>query len=119
MPSIPMMRETRDSLALVLHAAVETLICRPGIDAYNAVSLNLMTIGRACGRRDCIEAAKQVMLDIYARYERVGKIGANEQDAAKLRLAAGALDGLLAAVPVNRWIDADMRTAEQYRAAVA
>ncbi len=119
MPNIPMMRETRDSLAMALHAAVETLIHRPGIDAYNAVSLNLMTIGRACGKRDCIEAAKRAMLDIFARYERVGKIGANGQDAQALRCAAGALDGLLATIPVNRWVDADMLTAQQYQEVMA
>lgn len=115
--NIPMMRETRDSLALALHAAVETLIERPSIEAYNVVSVNLMTIGRTCGLQGCVEQAKRAMLDIYARYVRVGKIGANADDAQALRTAAGAMDGLLARVPVNRWAAADARTMQQCRAA--
>ncbi len=115
--NIPMMRETRDGLALALHAAVETLIERPSIESYNVVSVNLMTIGRACGPQPCIESAKQAMLEVYARYKRVGKIGANADDAQALRIAAGAMDGLLARVPVNRWAAADAKTMRQCVAA--
>ena len=107
---IPMMVETRDQQALDLRMAIETLIAQPSVDTYNAVSKRLITIGRVLGKQQFMEQAKQAMLDVAARFERVGKMGVSESEAVALRATAGNMDAALATVPVNRFHAADVKT---------
>lgn len=110
MPSIPMMVETRSDLALGLRMSIEALIAAPGIETYNAVSLRLVTLGRVVGKQPFMEDAKRAMLDVFARFERVGKIGVNESEAAILRATAGDMDAAIAYVPVNEFAWAEAKT---------
>src|SRR3989304_7035116 len=97
-PRIPMMVETRDDLALGLRMSIEALIAAPGVETYNAVSLRLVTLGRVVGKQSFMEDAKRAMLDVFARFERVGKIGVNDSEAAILRTTAGDMDAAIALV---------------------
>ena len=109
-PSIPMMREARDAMAMSLHAAIETLICAPDIEAYNNVSTKLITFGYAVGIQECLEGAKKAMTSIADRHTRVGKIGVGKIEAAALRAASGAMDRMLAKIPVNKMLAAELKT---------
>jgi hypothetical protein len=108
--AIPMMAETRDELALALHAAVETLIHAPDVDTYNELSLRLVTLGRVVGPKQFLEAAKRAMMDVAERYGRVGKFGVKDDEAAALRLSAGAMDRALGLIPVNYLLAAEVKT---------
>lgn len=114
--NIPMMRETRDELAMGFFAAVETLIAAPDVNSYNEVSLRLVTLGRCVGKRDCMEAAKQAMLDVFARHERVGKMGVSVSEAQSLRAASYGIDGILATVPLNKLVASEVKTVDWCRA---
>lgn len=109
-PRIPMMVETRDSLALALRLSVETLIAAPSVDAYNTVPLKLVTLGRVVGAQDFMEAAKSAMLDVAARFERVGKMGVSDPEAAVLRDSLRLMDAVIALVPVNEFAAAEAKT---------
>ncbi len=109
-PNIPMMGTTHNELAMGLHAAIETLIAAPDVDNYNDLSLRFITLGRVVGPQSYMEQAKSAMLDIAARFERVGKFGVNAVEAAALRLASGQMDMALPKIPVNKLWAAEMRT---------
>lgn len=117
LPNIPMMKSTHDELALGLHASIETLIARPDADTYNDVSLRFITLGRVVGKQTYMEQAKGAMLDIAARFERMGKFGVNAAEAAALRQASGQMDMALPRIPVNKLYAAELRTAAMLRAA--
>lgn len=117
-PNIPMMRATHDELALGLHVAIETLIARPDADNYNDVSLRFITLGRVVGPQAYMERAKGAMLDIAARFERVGKFGVSDAEADALRMASGQMDAALPKIPVNKLWAAEMRTAAMVREAM-
>lgn len=108
--NIPMMPETQADLALKLRMCIEALITAPSVPTYNAVSLELVTLGRVVGKRDFMETAKRAMLDIADRFERVGKIGANDTEAATLRKMAGDMDAAIALIPVNKMVLAQLKT---------
>lgn len=109
-PRIPMMVETHSDLVLGLRMSIEALIAAPGIETYNAVSLRLVTLGRVVGKQDFMERAKRAMLDVFARFERVGKIGVSDDEAAILRKTAGDMDAAIAYVPVNEFAWAEAKT---------
>jgi hypothetical protein len=109
--SVPMMAETRDSLAMELHAAIETLIHAPSITAYNNVSTKMVTLGRAAGMSDCLEDAKAALIGISDRFERMKKVGVSPHEAQQLRESSAGLDALLASIPINRLRHAEMVTA--------
>jgi hypothetical protein len=109
-PKIPMMPETRDKLAMELRMAVETLISNPSIDAYNFLSTRFITLGRVAGQVDCLESAKAAMLDVFARFERVGKIGVDAMQAERLRTAVGEMDAMIGTIPVNKLAVSEMKT---------
>ena len=113
-PNIPMMAESRDHMATHLHAAVETLINAPDIEAYNNVSTKLITMAKAIGERDCLEAAKGAMISIAERHERVGKVGVSEHEAHVLRQASGQMDAMLGKIPLNKMLNAEIETAIWY-----
>lgn len=98
---VPMMAPTRDNLAMHLHAAVETLIAAPSIDAYNRVSKMLATMTQSGVDHIALNVASQTVNSICDRYERIGKIGVSGYEAGVLRDMAGHLDALLARIPVN------------------
>lgn len=109
--SIPMMRETRDMMAMSLHQAVETLIHAPSVETYNAMSLQLVTMGRVLGKQDYMERAKRAMLDVFSRFERVNRMGVSDTEAEMLRQASGAIDAALAYVKVDKLAAAELKTA--------
>jgi hypothetical protein len=98
---VPMMPESRSALAMQLHAAVETLIERPSIDACNGVSKKLATLAQAGAKNDSLDIATEIINAVVDRFERVKKIGVSDKEAAMLRLMAGDLDVLLPTIPVN------------------
>lgn len=108
--NLPMMSSTRDDLALGLRMSIEALIAAPSVDTYNAVSLRLVTLGRVVGAQDFMESAKAAMLSVFARYERVAKMGVSESEAAQLRDASRLMDAVIALVPVNKFADAEAKT---------
>lgn len=116
-PNIPMMRTTHDELAMGLHIAIETLIARPDVDTYNDLSLRFITLGRVVGKQQYMEQAKGAMLDIAARFERMGKFGVNAAEAEALRQASGQMDMALPKIPVNKLWQAEMRTVQMVRSA--
>lgn len=109
-PSIPMMVETQADLALRLRMSIEALVGAPSVETYNAVSLQLVTLGRVVGKADFMEQAKRAMLDIFERFERVGKIGASPAEAAALRKASASTDAAIAMIPVNKFAAAEAKT---------
>lgn len=108
--NIPMMRETRDELALGLRMSIETLIAVPSVDSYNAVSLQLVTLGRVVGKQEFMERAKAAMLDVAARFERVGKMGVSAAEAAVLRDTSNSMDCAIGMIPVNKFAAAELKT---------
>lgn len=116
-PNIPMMRTTHDELCMGLHIAIETLIARPDVDNYNDLSLRFITLGRVVGKQAYMEQAKAAMLDIAARFERIGKFGVNATEAEALRQASGQMDMALPKIPVNKLWQAEMRTVQMVRSA--
>ena len=108
--NIPMMRETQADLALKLRMCIEALIIVPSVDTYNAVSLQLVTLGRVVGKKEFMETAKRAMLDIAARFERVGKMGASGAEALTLRTVSADMDAAIALVPVNKFALAQLKT---------
>lgn len=110
LPNIPMMTETRNGLALELRMAIEALIYEPSIDLFNHVSTRLITLGRVCGVQPCLESAKQAMLDVFARFERVGRMGVSPEEAESLRAASGEMDSMLAMIPVNKLAVSELKT---------
>lgn len=108
---VPMMPETRDRLALSLHMAVEALIVAPSIDTYNSLSTKFCTLGNAGVACDSLETAKRALIDVCDRFERVGKVGVNEAEAAALRATVGDLDAMLGTVPANKLVAAEAVTA--------
>lgn len=109
-PNIPMMKDTRDELALGLRMSIEALIAAPSVETYNAVSLQLVTLGRVVGRQEFMERAKAAMLDVFARYERVAKIGVSAGEAEVLRATSADMDAALALIPVNKFVEAEAKT---------
>lgn len=107
---IPMMTETHADLALRTRMSIEALIAAPSVETYNAVSLRLVTLGRVVGAQDFMESAKAAMLSIFARYERVNKMGVSEPEAAQLRDASRLMDAVIALVPVNKFAAAEAKT---------
>jgi hypothetical protein len=108
---IPMMKNSRDSLALGLHMSIEALIAAPSIDTYNALSKKVMTMdGALGGNHSPIESAKGALNSVEARFQRVGKVGISPEEAEALRGASAGLDVLLAAIPVDVMQAAKHRT---------
>jgi hypothetical protein len=100
---IPMMAETRNSLALELHLATEALIAVPSPETYNQLSMMLASLRRAGAMHACIDQASDAMLSICDRFDRVGKVGVAESEAAILRQAAGGIDSQIGTVAVNKF----------------
>lgn len=96
-----MMAPSRDNLALQMHAAVETLISAPSIDAFNRVSKMLATLSASGLHIAALDEATEIANSICDRYERIKKIGVSNHEAEILRTRAGQLDVMLATVPVN------------------
>lgn len=109
--NLPMMAATRDRLALQLHMAVEALILAPSAGTYNSLSTKLCTLANAGMPADALLPANTIVRDICDRYERVGKVGVSDAEAMGLRAVIGDIDRLLATVPANVLINAEVVTA--------
>lgn len=101
--NVPMVTETHRRLALELRMACETLIARPSVDAFNQLSKMLAALCNAGMAGEAIDLATDTMSDICDRYERMQKIGVNDLEAERLRLAIASIDDRLPMVPVNRF----------------
>ncbi len=98
----PMMKTSRDNLALSLHIAVEALIAAPSIDTYNSLSKKIFVMDSALqGNHAPIEAAKSALNRIEERHQRMGKVGVASEEEKALRDASCGLDALLAKIPVE------------------
>lgn len=98
---VPMMKESRNALAMQLYAAVKTLADRPDVDACNRVSKILATMSQAGLKSPHLDDASEAVNQITDRFIRVGKIGVSDSEAKTLHRTAGQLDMLLATIPVN------------------
>jgi hypothetical protein len=101
--NVPMVTETHRRLALELRMATETLIERPSVDAYNQLSKMLAALCNAGMQSESLELATSTMNLVCDRYERVGKVGANEAEASSLRQAVAELDAAIPKIPVNKF----------------
>lgn len=109
---VPMMKNSRDNLAMQLHAAIETLIHAPTIEAFNRVSQMAARTESALGRPDAsLNAAKEALYSVSERFARTGKIGVSPEEAAQLMGASGAIDMLLPKIPANVMRQASIKTA--------
>lgn len=104
--NVPMVTETHRKLALELRITAETLIARPSPDTYNQMSKMLAALCRAGMAGAALDCANNTMLDVCDRYERIGKVGLKDSEAAALRQAIAGIDGRLAMVPVNKLSEA-------------
>lgn len=103
---IPMQTSTRDNLALELRLAIEVLILAPSPATYNQCSSMLAALMRSGVEGDAIDAATGTLTLICDRYERVGKVGVSEDEAASLRGATGGLDSAIGRIPLNKFREA-------------
>jgi hypothetical protein len=115
--NVPMVTETHRRLALELRLAAETLIAAPAPETYNSLSKMLAALKRAGMDSTALECANNTMSEIVDRYERIGKVGLKESEAASLRQAVAGIDGSLARIPVNKFAEA-VAAVEVYCAAV-
>ena len=104
--NVPMVTETHRKLALELRLATETLIAAPSPVTYNTLSKMLAALKRAGLTSAALETANQTMSDVVDRYERIGKVGLKDSEAAALRQAVAEIDGGLARIPVNKFNEA-------------
>ena len=98
---VPMMDESRKSLATQLYMRVKMLIEYPSIETCNDVSIALATMAEAKHQSAALDAASEAVNAIIDRWERVKRIGVSAQEAEILRQSAGRLDVLLPKIPVN------------------
>lgn len=104
--NVPMFRETHRRLALELRLAVETLIGAPSPETYNTLSKMLAALARAGVPASTLAQANETMGLIVDRFERVGKVGVKDAEAASLRGAIAHIDGAMWRVPVNKLAEA-------------
>lgn len=104
--NVPMVTETHRRLALELRMVVEALVGAPSPDTYNQLSKMLAAMKRAGLDSTALECATNTMNEICDRFERVGKVGLKDSEAASLRQAIAGIDGRLAQVPFNKFSEA-------------
>lgn len=109
---IPMTASTKNDIAMRLHAAVETLIHAPSIETYNHISQQLILLAQAGGKSQALEDGKLALIEVAQRYDRVGKVGISEDEARRLRLASGGMDGLIGKCSINQFVHAEIQTAK-------
>lgn len=101
-----MVTETHRRLALELRLTGETLIAAPAPGSYNTLSKMLAALSRAGLTGSALDNANSTMSDVVDRFERVGKVGLKETEAAALRQALAGLDACLWRLPVNKLTEA-------------
>lgn len=104
--NVPMVTETHRRLALELRLAGETLIAAPAPSSYNTLSKMLAALSRAGMTDSALHNANSTMSDVVDRYERVGKVGLKDTEAAALRQAIAGIDARLGRLPVNKLAEA-------------
>lgn len=101
---LPMQAPARDKIATQMHLTVEALILAPSPDSYNrcvAVFAVLDGAGVACA---ALKQAQGALTGVCSRFERTGRVGVSDAEAAALRAATAVLDPALALVPLNNYI---------------
>ncbi len=110
-PAVPMMKETRDRLALSLHMAIEALIEAPSVETYNSLSTKICTLANSGLDTPALKQASAAVQSICDRYERTHKVGLSGDERNALRAVALDLDAQLAGLSVTRLISAEANTA--------
>lgn len=100
---VPMMRTTRDDVALEVRMAIEALIGAPSPDTYNQLSKMLAALCYTKVESEGLDRATETLSLICDRFERVHKVGVSDAEAQALRAAGGGLDAMLAKVPMNKF----------------
>ena len=108
--AIPMMRESRNDLALTLRMSIEALITAPSLETLNEASMRLATMGWLLGDQDCMEEIKHAILDVFDRYQRVGRVGVNAAEAEVLRRTAGEIDAAIPYLSLTEYLQAEIKT---------
>lgn len=101
-----MVTETHRRLALELRLAAEALIGAPSTVTYNTLSKMLAAPNRAGMVTPSLDRATDTLNAVVDRYERIGKVGLKDAEAAALRLAVAGIDGAMARIPVNKFSEA-------------
>lgn len=99
---VPMATESRDRLALELRMAGESLIAQPSVDAYNTISKMLAALNRAGLQDHLLDPGTNLLNGICDRYEQLGCITVESEEAAQLRQALANIDAGLHRVPLRR-----------------
>jgi hypothetical protein len=110
----PMMANTRADIALDMHLAVEACINAPSPATFDQLGAMLASMATAINQqgdmpieyRDdedskAIVRMMKALHNIQERFDRIGKYGASEEEAATLREASGYMDSALARIPMN------------------
>lgn len=118
-PKIPMMRSTRQEIALRMHLMAEAMVLTPTATTANELSKAMAVMTEAVdhashvriGKRDdpvalSLVASLQVMCDIEERHEQIGKWGVTGEQAKVIRAAAARFDEALARIPYNVYLAA-------------
>lgn len=113
----PMTAPSHRRLALEIRLAVESLVGAGSPESYNTLSKMLAALCRAGFNGEALDRANATMDLILARYERVGKVGVDEHEAAALRESIALIDGRMATIPVNRIAEA-VASVETYCASI-
>jgi hypothetical protein len=104
--NVPMVTETHRRLALELRLAAEALIGAPSPVTYNTLSKMLAALNRAGMVAPALDRATDTLNAVVDRFERVGKVGLKDAEAAALRQAVAGIDGAMVRIPVNKFSEA-------------
>lgn len=110
---LPMMEETRNSLALELRLAVSALVAAPSIDTYNQLNQMLAAVAHAAeGDADIRRVALSLDLalrQVAERFERLETVTVTALEATTLHAGIDLLDGLLGHLCMYRFREAVAR----------
>lgn len=116
---IPMMRETRQKIAIKMHLMAEEMIGRPSATAAGELSKSMAIMTAAIDNSSAVNiihrkdpvalsliASLNTMVEIEARHDKIGKWGITGDQAVVIRAAAARFDEALARVPYNVYLAA-------------
>lgn len=110
---MPMMAETRNSLALELRLAVAALVQAPSVDTYNQLNQMLAAVAWAAdGQADIRRVALSLDLalrQVATRFERIEAVTVTALEATTLHAGIDLLDGLLGQLCMFRFREAVAR----------
>jgi hypothetical protein len=122
----PMTAQTRNSIALDLHMAVEACIAYPCHATFDQLVAMLAAITTAVNNQSitpinartdadalCVVRMMKALHSVQERFDRVGKYGVSEAEATELRQASGAMDHALGRIPYNTFRAAVWQVTQQ------